>query len=94
MAQIILITAENQQTGETPRAHLLGFRPAEWCQDNLKLDPDPIPLGRRIELTRSQHLFIKVDHEEGPLAPGLYPSDLIPTEVRELLSVAPVPPQS
>ena len=40
MVQIILITAENQQTGEDQRAHLLGVKPAEWCQDNLKLDPD------------------------------------------------------
>ena len=85
MVQIILITAENQQTGEDQRAHLLGVKPAEWCQDNLKLDPDPIPLGTRIELTRSQHVFVKVDHEEGSLAPGLHPSDRIPTEVRELL---------
>ena len=85
MVQIILITAANHQTGDDQRAHLLGFRPADWCQDNLKLDPDPIPLGTRIELTRSQHVFVKVDYEEGSLAPGLYPSDLIPTEVRELL---------
>jgi hypothetical protein len=85
MAQIILITAADQQTGEAQRAHLLGFRPAQWCQDNLKLEPDPIPLGTRIELTLSQHVFVKVDQEEDSLAPGLYPSDLIPTEVRELL---------
>ena len=85
MAQIILITAANEQTGEAQQAHLLGFRPGQWCQDNLKLDPDPIPLGTRLELTRSQHVLVKVDHEEGSLKPGLYPSDLIPTEVRELL---------
>ena len=85
MAQIILITAANHQTGEDQRARLLGFRPAEWCQDNLKLDPDPIALGTRIELTRSQHVFIKVDQEEDSLAPGLYPSDMIPAAVRELL---------
>ena len=85
MAQIILITAANHQTGEDQRARLLGFRPAEWCQDNLKLDPDPIALGTRIELTRSQHVLVNVDQEEDSLGPGLYPSDLIPTEVRELL---------
>jgi hypothetical protein len=85
MAQIILITAANERTGEAQQAHLLGFRPGQWCQENLKLDPDPIPLGTRIELTRSQHVFIKVDQEEDSLAPGLYPSDMIPTTVRELL---------
>ena len=85
MAQIILITAADQHTGEAQQANLLGFRPAQWCKDNLKLDPDPIALGTRIELTLSQHVFVKVDHEEDSLAPGLYPSDLIPTEVRELL---------
>jgi hypothetical protein len=85
MAQIILITAADQQTGEAQQAHLLGFRPAKWCQENLKLDADPIPLGTIIELTRSQHVLVKVDQEEDSLGPGLYPSDLIPTEVRELL---------
>ena len=86
MAQIILITAANQQTGEDQRASLLGYRPAQWCEEKLKLDPDPIPLGTRIELTRSQHVFVQIDQDEkGPLQPGLYPSERIPTEVRELL---------
>ena len=86
MAQIILITAANQQIGEPERLSTLGHRSAQWCQENLKLESDPIPLGTRIELTSSQHVFVTVDQDEkGPLKPGLYPSDLIPTEVRELL---------
>ena len=88
MAQIILITAANQQIGEPERLSTLGQRSAQWCQENLKLESDPIPLGTRIELTSSQHVFVTVDQDEkgGPLKPGLYPSDLIPLVVRELLS--------
>ena len=86
MAQIILITAANQQAGEPKRASALGYRPAQWCQENLKLEPDPIPLGTKIELINNQHVFVKGDQEEeSPLQPGLYPSDRTPTEVRELL---------
>jgi len=86
MAQIILITAANQQTGEPKRASALGHRPAQWCQENLKLVPDPIALGTRIEVKSSQHVFVKVDQEEGsPLQPGLYQSDRTTAEVRELL---------
>ena len=87
MAQIILITAADPaNTGEPQRLSTLGDRPAQWCKDKLKLEPAPIPLGTRIELTSSQHVFVTVDQDEkGPLKPGLYPSDLIPTEVRELL---------
>ena len=86
MAQIILITAPDHQKGEPQRLSTLGDRPAQWCMDKLNLEPDPIPLGTRIELTSSQHVFVTVDQDEkGPLKPGLYPSDLIPTEVRDLL---------
>ena len=87
MAHIILFTAANQQTGEPRKASALGHKPAQWCQDNLKLEPDPICLGTEIRLRSSQHVFVKVDQEEGsPLEPGLYPSDRTPTEVTELLS--------
>ncbi|HKA18217.1 MAG TPA: hypothetical protein VKN18_07865 [Blastocatellia bacterium] len=83
MAQIVLISAAN---GEPQKISMLGQRPPQWCQENLKLDPDPIALGTRIELTRSQQVFVKVDQgEKGPLQPGMYPSDRIPAAVRELL---------
>jgi hypothetical protein len=86
MARIILFTAANQQTGEPRKVSALGHRPAQWCQDNLKLEPDPIQLGTNIQLRSNQHVFVKVDQEEGsPLQPGLYPSDRTPTEVTELL---------
>lgn len=86
MAQIVLITPGDQQKGEPQRLSTLGHKPTQWCQENLKLYPDPIPLGTRIELTSSQHVFVKVDPDEkGPLQPGLYPSDRTPTAVRELL---------
>ena len=86
MAHIILFTAANQQTGEARKVSALGHRPAQWCQDNLKLEPDPIQLGTEIKLRNSQHVFVKVDQEEeSPLQPGLYPSDRTPTEVTELL---------
>ena len=87
MAQIILITPGDQQRGEPPKLSTLGYRPAQWCHEKLKLYPEPIPLGMRIELTSSQHVFVKADQEEeSPLQPGLYPSDRTPIEVRELLS--------
>ena len=86
MAHIILFTVANQQTGEPRKASALGHRPAQWCQDNLKLEPDPVRLGAEIKLRSSQLVFVKVDQEEGsPLQPGLYPSDRTPTEVRDLL---------
>jgi len=86
MAHIILFTTANQQTGEARKVSALGHRPAQWCQDNLKLEPDPIQLGTEIKLRNSQHVFVKVDQEEeSPLQPGLYPSDRTPTEVTELL---------
>jgi hypothetical protein len=87
MAQIILIAPGDQQRGELPKLSTLGYRPAQWCHDNLKLYPEPIPLGKRIELTSSQHVFVRADREEeSSLQPGLYPSGRTPTEVRELLS--------
>jgi hypothetical protein len=86
MAQIILITAGTERAGEPQRLSTLGARPAQWCMDKLNLEPDPIPLGTRVELTSSQHVFVKIDQDEkGPLKPGLYPSDRTPTVVRELL---------
>ena len=86
MAHIILFTVANQQTGEPRKASALGHRPAHWCQDNLKLEPDPIRLGTEIKLRSSQLVFVKVDQEEGsPLQPGLYPSDRTTAEVKELL---------
>jgi hypothetical protein len=86
MAHIILFTSANQQTDEPRKVSALGYRPAQWCQDNLKLEPDPIRLGTEIKLRSNQHVFVKVDQEEGsPLEPGLYPSDRAPTEVKELL---------
>ena len=87
MAQIILITAASQNRDEPKRASQLGHRPAQWCHDNMKLEPDPIRLGTGIKLRSNQNVFVKVDQEEAsPLQPGLYPSDRTPTEVRELLS--------
>jgi len=87
MAHIILFTAVNQQTGEPERASALGQKPAQWCSEKLKLEPDPIRLGTEIKLRSSQYVFVKVDsEEESPLQPGLYQSDRTPTEVRELLS--------
>jgi len=86
MAHIILFTVANQQIGEPRKASALGYRPAQWCQDNLKLEPDPIRLGTEIKLRSNQHVFVKVDQEEGsPIQPGLYPSDRTPTEVKEPL---------
>jgi len=86
VAHIILFTAANHQTGEPRKASALGHKPAHWCQEKLKLEPEPIALGTRIELKSSQYVFVKVDSEEGsPLQPGLYPSDRTPTEVTELL---------
>jgi len=90
MAQIVLITAANQVKGKIQRAHLLGDRPPQWCQEKLKLGPDPIPLETKIWLTPNkgddQHVFVKVSRSEmGPLQPGLYPSDMTPAAVREPL---------
>ena len=86
MAHIILFTAANQQTGEPRKASALGHKPAQWCQEKLKLEPEPIALGTRIELKSSQYVFVKVDpEEESPLQPGLYQSDRTTAEVRELL---------
>ena len=85
MAQIILITA-GDQPGEPERITTLGDRSAEWCEQNLNLEPDPIPLGTRIELVNSQHVFVKVDDgEKGPLHAGLYPSNRSPFTIREML---------
>ncbi len=86
MAQIILFTDTNQQTGEPKKLSALGYRPAQWCQENLKLESDPIQLGTRVELANNQRVFVKVDQEEGsPLKPGVYSSDQNPTAVIELL---------
>ena len=86
MAHIILFTVANQQTGEPRKATALGHRPAQWCQENLKLESDPIQLGTRVELANNQRVLVKVDQEEGsPLKPGVYSSDQSPTAVIELL---------
>ena len=88
MAQIILLIAPNQQTGEPKRASALGNRPARWCQANLKLESGPIQVGTRIEVVNNQHVFVKVDEdEEAQLTPGLYSSDRTPAEVKQLLRV-------
>ena len=51
MAHIILFTSANQQTGEPRKASALGYRPAQWCQDNLKLEPEqPKPNGIALSL--------------------------------------------
>ena len=86
MAQIILVTAADQQKGEPNKLSTLGFRPAQWCQENLKLEPSPIPLRARIELKGNENVFAKVDQDEnGPLEPGLYRSNRIPIEIKEVL---------
>ena len=51
MAHIILFTSANQQTGEPRKASALGYRPAQWCQDNLKLEPEQLkPNGVALSL--------------------------------------------
>ncbi len=96
MAQILLITAANLETGEAQQEKLLGEKPAHWCKKQLELDPEPIPLRKSIresvELTPdprdrggTQSVFVAVDQDEDPLKKGLYWSDLSPAKVRELL---------
>jgi hypothetical protein len=86
VGQIILITAANQQKGEPNKLSTLGFRPAQWCQENLELEGSPMPLRARIELKGNENVFAKVDQDEkGPLEPGLYRSNRIPTEIKEVL---------
>ena len=90
MAESLLIIAPNQQRAEPQRELTLGYRPAQWCRDKLELDPESIGLKERIKLFpdsgEALHIFVKVDQDEdGPLKPGLYPSDRIPAAVRELL---------
>jgi hypothetical protein len=90
VAEILLIIAPNQQRAEPQRELTLGYRPAQWCRDELELDPKPIGLKERIKLfpdsREALHIFVKVDQDEdGPLKPGFYRIDTIPAKVRELL---------
>jgi hypothetical protein len=92
MARIILIAAANREAGERQREWTLGYKPLQWCRDNLGLESEPISLQECITLIPNpsdkgnQCVFVKVDkNEKGPLTPGVYPSSRSGVEVKELL---------
>ena len=93
MARIILITAANRKAGERQREWTLGYKPLQWCRDNLRLESEPISLQECITLIPNpsykggnQCVFVKVDkNEKSPLTPGVYLSSRSGAEVKELL---------